>query len=664
MTSSYNTFYPSQQSKDQLPIRHNSNLKITDYLEKQKNLSNLSLGDLLFGNEGLQQVVNWIKQFNKFTTINIRGNDISGPGFAELCEALIYCPSLTKISAEWNNIGSDSAGLIALQKLLKENTRISWIDLRNNQIGSKCVGILSKIISQAKAPLYIDLRWNQINDDGARDILIALESTSYNIKVDLNGNQVSEENFVKLHKFSSSYHTTTSQQQSRDISSKPLSQTGSIYNSLINIPSGSDSQAKIKLNYNYDQIKEQRNLMLKQNKENTNKTDLEHNTNLKVVIRNLEETLYQERQNLDTAHSEVERLLVEAEIRDRERHGFQLQHDELVESFKKRTLELQQTHSDLEHVIKHNDLLKKELKKYEQEHVRINQVFNTRLIEIDDRHKRELKDLVFDKEGYQFHIEKIKAQFSDQMEDVLDKCDKKYKYYEEEIHRISTLNAEMSATITKQALQIQNIKTDANDQIRQATDNIRIEEGKKNLAHKKNLEVEFHLLQGSNKDIHHKYLALVHELEIQKQMNQDLQTGSLEESKHLQIKIENLVKQSSELTSKIIQLNGELASKDNFIFKLEEEIEILNKEIQERDKIAIEKIERVHRDFEFDKKRFLQNENSLNYNVVKLENELRESKAEIKRLKAEYERVADTLRGNVNKIIIDTFLENAGSDLK
>jgi len=663
MTSSYE-FYP-QQAQDQLPIRHNSNLKLSDYLEKQKNLSNLSLGDLLFGNEGLQQVTNFIKQFNKFTTINIRGNDISGPGFAELCEALIYCPSLTKISAEWNNIGSDSAGLLALQKLLKANTRISWIDLRNNQIGTKCVGILSKLISQAKAPLYIDLRWNQISDDGARDLLIALESTSYNIRVDLNGNQVSEEDFVKLHKFSSSYHTSTSQQgEISKPSSKPLSQTGSIYNSLLNIPSNSDSQAKIKLNYNYDQIKEQRDRMLKVNKENAKENDLEHNANLKVVIRNLEETLYQERQNLDMAHTEVERLLAEAQIRDRERHAFQLQYNELAESFQKRTLELQQAHSDFEHVVKQNDLLKKELKKYEQENVRVNQVFNTRLIEIDDRHKRELKDLVFDKESYQFQIEKLKAQFADQMEDVLDKCDKKYKYYEEEIHKISTLNAELSATVTKQALQIQNIKTDANDQIRQAVDNIRIEEGKKNQMYKKNLEVEFHLLQGSNKDIHNKYIALVHELEIQKQINQDLQTGSLEESKHLQIKIENLVKQSGELSAKIIQLNGELASKDNFIFKLEEEIVILNKEIQERDRIAAEKIERVQRDFEFDKKRLLQNENSLNYNIAKLENELRESKAEIKRLKTEYERVADTLRGNVNKIIIDTFLENAGSDLR
>jgi len=184
MTSSYGFYTGNQEresfkKKEQQSIKQNSNLRISDYLEKQKTLSNLALGDLLFGKEGLQQVINFIKQFNKFTTINVRGNDISGTGFAELCEALIYCPSLTKISAEWNSIGSDPAGLSALQKLIQKNSRISWVDLRNNQIGTKCTGILSKLVSQANGPLYIDLRFNQINDEGARDLLYALENTSY-----------------------------------------------------------------------------------------------------------------------------------------------------------------------------------------------------------------------------------------------------------------------------------------------------------------------------------------------------------------------------------------------------------------------------------------------------------------------------------------------------
>jgi len=456
-------------------------------------------------------------------------------------------------------------------------------------------------------------------------------------------------------------------QNQTNTSHKPqLSNTSSIYNSLLNMQNVKNSDSQ-KLNYNYDQIKEQRNLMLKENVKIVRpetEHDLEHNANLKVVIRNLESTILQERDNLNQAQNEIERLLAENQAKDRERHGFQLQYNELAESFQKRTRELQETCSDFDHVVNQNDLLKKELQKYEQEHVRINQIFNNRIIETDQRHKRELKDLVFDKESYQFQIEKLKAQCADQMEDVLDKCDKKYKYYEEEIHRISTLNAEMSATITKQALQIQNMKVDLEDQLRHAVDNIKIEEEKKSQLHKKNVAVEFQLLQGSNKDLHNKYLTLVHELEIQKQLYQNTKTDAQEESKQLQIKIENLIKHSNEMTSKIIQLNGELASRDNVIFKLEEEIMILNKEIEQRNHLVAEKIERIQRDFEFERQRFLQNEDSLNGKIVKLENELKDSKFEIKKLKNEYERVADTLRGNVSKIIIDTFLENTNSDLK
>jgi len=92
---------------------------------------------------------------------------------------------------------------------------------------------------------------------------------------------------------------------------------------------------------------------------------------------------------------------------------------------------------------------------------------------------------------------------------------------------------------------------------------------------------------------------------------------------------------------------------------LEDEINNMKKDFKVNEIGQFDKLERVKRDFEFEKKKYIENEEKLNYKILERNRELEEAKKEIKKLKSDYERVADTLRGNMSKIITETFLENS-----
>ena len=68
--------------------------------------------------------------------MEIRGNNISGTGFEALFRVFLEVMEMLKaISVEWNQLGSNTKGLLALEELVTKKESISFVDLRNNKIG-------------------------------------------------------------------------------------------------------------------------------------------------------------------------------------------------------------------------------------------------------------------------------------------------------------------------------------------------------------------------------------------------------------------------------------------------------------------------------------------------------------------------------------------------
>lgn len=694
------------------------NSKLQECLEIMKKSEKLILGDMFIGDEGALQVAEFLNHQKNFVAIDIRGNDISSAGFKTICDSLKGSTSLTTIYAEWNNIGSDTSGLFALQSLTQSLFKINSIDLRNNQIGQKCILPLTKIIRESRSLKYVDLRWNHIGDDGARDILQALKNNLTNKpKVELGGNRVTddilveietlsnnlemnkENNYTQLpnieverasiNRFSATINqnlannnpiterkTNTNQEH---ISIGKFPSEFLIQNNLTKIPVPSLTWGekpkerttlvdKPRSSYSAQIVnREVKPLQENKNIKNIIKEEQEHKESyvkLREVISNLENIIRDERIKSDQQQDEITRLLGQIETEKKEKHDLQVQYDDIFQTLKERNQQLKDLSFQIDHVNKQNRELKDRTRIAEEDVSRVTELYNIKLREIEEKYQRDVRELASDKQTLKSHIDKIKNQSQEYMQDFQDRYETKYTQYEQELHSLSTQNADLSAELSKQAAYIQALQAKQAEQLRGVVIKIKDEEAQRAEGIRRNVEVEFDSFQKANKQLHHKYLGAIEELNIERKVNSDKQAQLAEESKLLRNENSKLLDEIKELNMVIIQQKGELGIRDNDILKLEDEIQLLNNDIESIKNLYGEKIDRMKRDFMFEKKRYEDNEKQLSAKVINAERLAKEADTEAKKARKEYERVADMVQGNVSKIITDTFLENVRSDLR
>ena len=191
-TFSANPVYNSSKKSPKAP----SNWR--DRLEVQRDSDTLSLVDLFIGDEGAYEIAKFLKYNKDYVALHLRGNNISAAGFEAICQALKGSTRMKVVSAEWNNIGSDISGLVALQQTLKANSPIEVVDLKNNRIGFNCVRIINDIIRDSTSLKKLDLRWNEVGEEGGQQILNTLRQTRKKIGIDLNGNRLGEETLAQI----------------------------------------------------------------------------------------------------------------------------------------------------------------------------------------------------------------------------------------------------------------------------------------------------------------------------------------------------------------------------------------------------------------------------------------------------------------------------------
>ncbi len=153
-----------------------SNPELTIRLDTQRESPKLSCIDMFIGDEGAIILSKYLSENTNFEYLEIRGNNISAVGFSAICDGLRGARRIKSISAEWNQIGSDPSGLIALNELIRTKSTIVSLDLRNNHIGYNSAGSISNIIKECETLQNLDLRWNDLGDDGAKTILAALRT--------------------------------------------------------------------------------------------------------------------------------------------------------------------------------------------------------------------------------------------------------------------------------------------------------------------------------------------------------------------------------------------------------------------------------------------------------------------------------------------------------
>lgn len=139
----------------------------------------------------------FLESNRSFTTIDIRGNDITGAGFAAIFRALQLSKSIRLIRAEWNHCGSSPEGLQALARLVQTNHALKSVNLPNNQIGENCGDAVAEVIASTSSLRTLNLSYNNLFSLDST-LLEAVRGNRTLEKLVLNGNRISPDTIIQI----------------------------------------------------------------------------------------------------------------------------------------------------------------------------------------------------------------------------------------------------------------------------------------------------------------------------------------------------------------------------------------------------------------------------------------------------------------------------------
>ena len=143
--------------------------------------------------------------------------------------ALLNCPNLVTIQAEWNNIGSSPAGLMALLHLVRNLRFLQLIDLKNNKISHLSAEIIAQIIKTNSRTLKVlDLRWNDLGELGAQAIYSALPFNSALKHVGLQDNRISSSTLLQIAEYMKNTSRGTLNLTTGNINKTAMNQTANV----------------------------------------------------------------------------------------------------------------------------------------------------------------------------------------------------------------------------------------------------------------------------------------------------------------------------------------------------------------------------------------------------------------------------------------------------
>lgn len=184
----------------------------------------LILNDLILGFDGAQTVAELIPQYHPgLCHLEVKGNNIDADGFEVLFAALVNCPNLKSIEAEWNSIGTGPGGLEVLCHLVKNLPFLEFVDLKNNRISHQLVDFICQIIEiNSKTLKVLDLRWNELGEIGAQAIYRSLAYNSGLKYLGLDDNRISLQSLNQIEGMLKNVARGTSQMMPRQMQTQSV----------------------------------------------------------------------------------------------------------------------------------------------------------------------------------------------------------------------------------------------------------------------------------------------------------------------------------------------------------------------------------------------------------------------------------------------------------
>eukprot|EP00928_Gymnodinium_smaydae_P071662 TRINITY_DN55197_c0_g1_i1.p2 TRINITY_DN55197_c0_g1~~TRINITY_DN55197_c0_g1_i1.p2 ORF type:complete len:435 (-),score=141.07 TRINITY_DN55197_c0_g1_i1:132-1436(-) len=163
------------------------------HLDAAKDSTVLSLPYFSAGDEGCNSIARYIRENVLLKNIDLRGNNIRADGLVVLAHSLRSSTNITSFCLKWNHVGSHERGIRALCDVLRGNTTITNVDLRNNKIGPECGPLLGEMLRDNRGITHLDLSWNDLGVEGGKALLTGIQANQTIIDCQLSGNRIAED---------------------------------------------------------------------------------------------------------------------------------------------------------------------------------------------------------------------------------------------------------------------------------------------------------------------------------------------------------------------------------------------------------------------------------------------------------------------------------------
>eukprot|EP00933_Yihiella_yeosuensis_P016154 TRINITY_DN13902_c0_g1_i1.p1 TRINITY_DN13902_c0_g1~~TRINITY_DN13902_c0_g1_i1.p1 ORF type:complete len:458 (-),score=98.42 TRINITY_DN13902_c0_g1_i1:208-1581(-) len=163
------------------------------HLDASKDASALSLAYASIGDEGCAAIARYMRENVMLRTMDLRGNNIRADGLVVLAHALRTSCNMTSLCLKWNNAGSHERGVQAICDVLKGNTSMTHLDLRNNKVGAEAGVHLAQMLRENSHLTHLDLSWNDLGVDGGKALLEGVQANHTLIDCQLSGNRIAED---------------------------------------------------------------------------------------------------------------------------------------------------------------------------------------------------------------------------------------------------------------------------------------------------------------------------------------------------------------------------------------------------------------------------------------------------------------------------------------
>ncbi|KAF0311868.1 Leucine-rich repeat-containing protein 45 [Amphibalanus amphitrite] len=116
-------------------------------LSTSGDVKQLLLNDCLLSEDSLKALCLGLCLNTSVTQLELRGNNVRGPGTEHLAILLRKNRHLQSLTLEWNNLGLSPASFKLFAEALRTNKSLKSLDLRSNQLDHQCAAHLARAVA-------------------------------------------------------------------------------------------------------------------------------------------------------------------------------------------------------------------------------------------------------------------------------------------------------------------------------------------------------------------------------------------------------------------------------------------------------------------------------------------------------------------------------------